>query len=145
MPHNESIMGSCAGVHRQVSEIFRDQLELPKRNPASCTRRLGGAVEAMTDMIVNQGFLGILNRAFDCLQLLGKLVAWSALLDHRDNHAEMAVGALETLDDRGMVMRHWVFSSRGRDTNDPLGGMLVQQRDLDATARKVLPPILPGG
>ena len=34
----------------------------------------------MADVIVNQSFLGIFNGAFHRLQLLGKLVAWSALL-----------------------------------------------------------------
>jgi hypothetical protein len=57
----------------------------------------------MTDMIVNQGFFGIINRAFDGLQLLSKLMAWPALFDHLNDHAEMAIGPFEALDNRGMA------------------------------------------
>jgi hypothetical protein len=97
-----------SGVPKTL-QVLRDQFELPKCGPASCTWRLEGTVEAMTDVIVNQGFLGVLNRAFDSLQLLGKLVAWSPLFDHLYDLAKMAIGSLETLDDRGMVMRHSLF------------------------------------
>ena len=58
----------------------------------------------MADMIVDQSFLGILYRAFHRLQLLSYLMAWTALFDHLDNHAEMAIGTLEPLDDRGMMV-----------------------------------------
>jgi hypothetical protein len=108
-----------------VSEILRDQLELAKRSPASCSRHLERAVEAMRDVIVDQGFLGTLNRAFDSLQLLGKLVAWPALLNHLDDHAKMAVGTPETFDDRGMVRRHSFFQSRGKDIAHPASRIWV--------------------
>jgi hypothetical protein len=58
----------------------------------------------VADVIVNQSFLGIFNGAFHRLQLLGKLVAWSALFDHLYDHAQMAIGTFEPSDDGGMVM-----------------------------------------
>jgi hypothetical protein len=67
----------------------------------------------MIDVIVNQSFLGVLDRALDRLELLCDLHAGPALLDHLDDHAKMAIGTLETLDDRGMMlMWHSVFHPR---------------------------------
>jgi hypothetical protein len=63
-------------------------------------------------MIVNQSLLGVLDRVLDRLQLLSKLQTRPALLDHLDDHAKMAVGTLETPDDRGMtVMWHLLLSA----------------------------------
>ncbi len=58
----------------------------------------------MTDMIVNQGFFGILNRAFDRLELLRKLMTGPALFDHFDDHPQMPIGAFEALDNRRMTV-----------------------------------------
>jgi hypothetical protein len=103
-----------------ASQVPGDGLELPERSPACCPWRLERAVEAVTDMIVNQSLLGVLDRALDRLQLLSKLQTRPALLDHLDDHAKMAVGTLETPDDRGMtVMWHLLFPSRGEDNGDP--------------------------
>ena len=38
----------------------------------------------------------------DGVELLGKLQAWPLLLDHGDDHVQVAIGTLETLDDFGM-------------------------------------------
>jgi hypothetical protein len=76
------------------SQVLRNQLKFPKRHPPSCARRLQRAVKTMTDMIVNQGFFCILNRALDGLELLRKLMARAVLFDHFDDHTEMPVCAL---------------------------------------------------
>jgi hypothetical protein len=49
----------------------------------------------MTDLIVDQGFFGILNRAFDGLQLLSKLMAWPILFDHLDDHCNAPKDAID--------------------------------------------------
>jgi hypothetical protein len=73
----------------------------------------------MADVVVNQGFLGILNRTFDRLQLLSELMAWSTFLNHLDDHAKVAIGTLETFDNGGVVMRHTFFHPGGRLGGDP--------------------------
>jgi hypothetical protein len=79
----------------------------------------------MTDVVVNQGFFGILNRTLDRLQLLSKLMAWPTYLNHLDNHAKVAIGTLETFDNGGMLMRHSFF--------DPGGGLgVILPRGIDS-------------
>src|ERR1700722_6855587 len=74
----------------------------------------------MVDVIMDQRLLRIHDRALDGLQLLGQLDAWPAILDHLDDHLQVAVGALEALDDLGMVLvDHGFPLSRGEDSNDP--------------------------
>jgi hypothetical protein len=116
-----------------TSQVPSHGLELSERCPACCPWRFERAVEAVTDVIVNQSLLGVLDRALDRLQLLSKLQTRPALLDHLDDGAKMAIGTLETLDDRGMtVMWHLLFPSRGEDNADPPQGSddvtLVQRR-----------------
>jgi hypothetical protein len=77
-----------------MSQVPGHGFELPERGPACCPWRLERAIEAMIDVVVNQGLLGVLDRALDCLELLRDLHAWSALLDHLDDHAKMAVEAM---------------------------------------------------
>jgi hypothetical protein len=112
----------------------------------------------MTDVVVNQGFFGILNRTLDRLQLLSKLMAWPTFLNHLDNHAKVAIGTLETFDNGGMLMRHSFFDPGGglgvilprgidsrsaawlrcnalKDTIDPTGGCLTHLDD-GITCRK---------
>jgi hypothetical protein len=64
--------------------------------------RLERSFEAVTDVVVDQGLFGALDRALHGLQLLGDLRARQVLLDHLDNRFEMTVGALQTSGNRGM-------------------------------------------
>jgi hypothetical protein len=97
-----------------MSQVPGHGFELPERSPACCPWRLERAVEAMIDVVVNQGLLGVLDRALDRLELLRNLHAGPALLDHLDDHAKVAIGTLEALDDRGMsLMWHSIFPIQG--------------------------------
>jgi hypothetical protein len=58
----------------------------------------------MIDVVVDQGLLGIHDRALDGLQLLRKLHAGSSFFDHTDDDLQVTVGALEPLDDVRMLM-----------------------------------------
>jgi len=109
-----------------TSQVPGHDFELPERSPACRPWRLERAVEAMIDVVVNQGLLGTLDRALDCLELLRDLAARPALFDHLDDHAKVAIGTFETLDDRGViVMWHLLFLSRGEDNGDPPEGLAV--------------------
>src|SRR4030081_3630199 len=103
------------GPAPSMSQVPGHGFELPERSPACCPWRLERAVEAVTDVVVNQGLLGVLDRALDRLQLLRNLQARPVLLDHFDDHVKMAVGAPEPLDNRGMLMmRHSASYPGGR-------------------------------
>ena len=54
-------------------------------------------------MILNQRLLGLPNRLFNGVQLLGDLEAGPAGLDHLDDAAQMAVGTIEPFDDVGVT------------------------------------------
>jgi hypothetical protein len=54
-------------------------------------------------MIVNQCFLGILDRAFNGLQLLRKLYTRLAGFDHFNDLFQVSIRTLETLDDCWML------------------------------------------
>jgi hypothetical protein len=67
-------------------------------------------------MIVAQRIFRILDRAFDSLQLLRKLQAWFAGLDHFNDLLQVSVSALKAPDDRWMI-------DMGHDVSYPPGGM----------------------
>jgi len=54
-------------------------------------------------MIVDQGFFGILDRAFNGLQLLRKLYARFARFDHFNDLLQVPIRTPETLDDCWML------------------------------------------
>ena len=62
-----------------------------------------GRRETMLDVIMDQLALGVGEGVLDRVQLLGEVESRPALLEHRQNLAEMAVGALEALDDFGVA------------------------------------------
>jgi hypothetical protein len=52
----------------------------------------------MIQMVVDQGFFGIIDRVLDGLKLLRKIDAGGTFLNHRDNCPKMALGPLEASD-----------------------------------------------
>ena len=56
--------------------------------------------EAMIDMVVDQGLLGVDDRTLDCLQLLSDLDAGASFFDHRHDAAQVAASAVQSLYDR---------------------------------------------
>jgi hypothetical protein len=55
-------------------------------------------------VIVDQGLLGVGDRIFDRLHLLGEIKAWVPLLDHRDDGPKVPFGTPEPFDDLGVIM-----------------------------------------
>ena len=71
----------------------------PRRSGASLVRVV---IQAVVEVVVDQAALGLRHRAFHRMQLLGDVEARSPRLDHRDDAAQMPLGALQPLDDGGM-------------------------------------------
>jgi hypothetical protein len=59
-------------------------------------------LQAVVEVFVDQGPLGVRDRRFDGMQLLGDVQAGASRLDHLDHAPEMALGALEALGDLRM-------------------------------------------
>ncbi len=60
--------------------------------------------QAMVDVILNQGALGLANGFFHRMQLLGNIHAGTAILDHGDDAAQVALGAFEPFDDVSVTL-----------------------------------------
>lgn len=60
-------------------------------------------IQAMVDMIVDQSLLGVADRAFHGLKLLGHIHTGSAILDHPDHRSQMAFGTFQTGYDLGVA------------------------------------------
>lgn len=60
--------------------------------------------QAMVDVILNQGALGLANGFFHRMQLLGNIHAGTAILDHGDDAAQVALGAFEPFDDVAVTL-----------------------------------------
>jgi hypothetical protein len=84
------------------SQILGDFPELLEGGASFRAGRADGLIKAMADMIVDQRFLGVVDRVLDGLKLLGELQTRPPLFDHVDDHVQVTVGALEALDDVGM-------------------------------------------
>lgn len=108
------------------SPVFRDRAKLVDRMLRSIT--FFGVDEAMVDVIIDQRALGAGNGVLDGLELLRDIDAWPTLFDHCGDTSQMAIRAIQSLDDRGMagvsVMGHATLShdSAHVSRNIPLGG-----------------------
>jgi hypothetical protein len=58
----------------------------------------------MIDVIVDQRFLGVVDRVLDRLELLSELEAGPPPFDHADDRLKMPLRASEAADDLGMVL-----------------------------------------
>jgi len=95
------------------SQVLRQLLQFVQGRSAGAV----GRRETMLDVIMDQLALGVGEGVLNSVQLLGEVEARPALLKHRQNLAEMAVGALEALDDFGVA---GVF--QGRPSIDQAAG-----------------------
>src|SRR5712691_3080038 len=84
-------------LDRGSSEVFRNFLELGDRLPLIARQRSGGGLEAIVDVILDQGPLGLANRLFDGMELLSDVEAGPPPLDHLGDAAEMSFRALQAL------------------------------------------------
>ena len=68
----------------------------------SGARSVGCGIQTMIDMVVNQPPLCFADRLLDRMQLLGKLEAAAAFIEHRDDAPHVPLRTLEAFDDVGM-------------------------------------------
>jgi hypothetical protein len=85
-------------------EVFGDLLEGFQRRALATAQGRNGVFEAMVDMVLDQRALGLANRFFHGMQLLRDVHALTALFDHGDDAAQVAVGAFKALDDRFVAL-----------------------------------------
>lgn len=63
-----------------------------------------GVLQAVVDVILDQGALGLAHGFFHRMQLLGDIHAGAPFLDHADDTAQVALGALEPFDDVAVTL-----------------------------------------
>src|SRR5882724_6394242 len=90
-------------------KIPGDGLELVDRCTSCLRRRTDCRVEAMIEVIVDEGLLGLVHGALDRVKLLRQIKARATSLDHLDHLQQVAARALQAFDDgrvrfMGMMM-----------------------------------------
>ncbi|VVS96732.1 conserved hypothetical protein [Rhizobium sp. EC-SD404] len=91
------------GNHEEApSEIFCQCLEVVDELAVRSRLAVARRSQAMIEMIVNEGPLGLLNGLLHGVHLLRDVEARTLRLDHRNDALEMSFSALEALDDVGM-------------------------------------------
>jgi hypothetical protein len=98
-------------IENSALKVSRDHFELGEdilcRFAGAAIR---GRIEAVIDVIVDEGLLGLGNSLLDRMKLLGQVEAGSAIIEHRDDPAQVSLGPLQPLDDLRMalvyVLRH---------------------------------------
>src|SRR5262249_11923955 len=84
-------------------QILRDRLELAHDVARRLAPPVHGGIEAMIDVIVDQGLFCLADGLLDGVQLLRHVETGARLLDHRDDAPQMPFGPLQPLDDVGMA------------------------------------------
>jgi hypothetical protein len=85
------------------SQIPRNGFEFLQGGPPAGPSLFESVLKAVGYMIVNQCFFGILDRAFNGLQLLRKFYTRFAGFDHFNDLFQVSIRTLETLDDCRML------------------------------------------
>lgn len=60
---------------------------------------MGGSVQTMIDVVVNQRSLGFTDGLFDRVKLLGEVEAGAAFIEHRNDAPQMAFSPFQPFDD----------------------------------------------
>jgi hypothetical protein len=81
------------------SQIPRNGFEFLQGGPPARPGLFESVLKAVGNMIVDQCFFGILDRAFNGLQLLRKFYTRFAGFDHFNDLLQVSIRTLETLDD----------------------------------------------
>src|SRR5258708_765555 len=92
--------GRRAGKHLKIS---RDGLELAHHRTRRLASPVGGHVEAMIHVIMDQLPFCLRNGLLNGVKLLGKVKTWAAFLEHRDDSPNVPFGPLEPLDNIRMT------------------------------------------
>jgi hypothetical protein len=82
-----------------LSQIFGNGLELVHDGDRRSAISVGGGVQTMIDVVVNQRSLGFADGLFDGVKLLGEVEARPAFPEHLDDAAEVTLGPLQPFDD----------------------------------------------
>src|ERR1700754_2116165 len=96
-----------------ASQIFGDFLELVDRRALAARQRSDRIFKAVIEVVLNERPLGLGDRLFDRMKLLGDIEAGAAALDHRNHGPQMTLGSLEPFGDftvmlMGSVLFHWL-------------------------------------
>jgi len=81
------------------SQIFGNGLELVDDGHRGFPGSVRRDIEAMVNVIVDQRALGLSNGFLDGMKLLGEIEARTFFIEHLNDAAKMAFGALQSLDD----------------------------------------------
>src|SRR6266404_5419410 len=110
------------GDEAQPSQISRDSLELGEHvfgGPGPPA--VGRAVQAVVNMIVDQGLLRLADGLLDRMKLLRQVEAGTPIAEHLDHLMKMAFGPLQALDDIGMSFVNVILCHGPKHI--PLGGI----------------------
>ncbi|MET4320041.1 hypothetical protein ABIC02_003789 [Bradyrhizobium sp. RT5a] len=112
----------AAGIENSTLKISRDRLKLGEGILCRFAgAAVGGRIQAVVDMIVDEGFFGLGDGFLDRMKLLGQVETGAAIIEHRDDPAQVPLGALQPLDDIRMalvdVLRHGSSYPRGGDSS----------------------------
>ena len=98
---------------RTLSQVSRDRLELGEHALGRfCPPTVGGGVEAVIDVIVDQRLLRLADRLLDGMKLLRQVETGAAVREHLDHLVKVTFGALQALDDSGMSFVNMIFHDR---------------------------------
>jgi hypothetical protein len=70
--------------------------------------RAHSMVQAVVDVVMHQGLLGLADSFLDRMELLRNLKARPAVLNHGDHGSKMALNPFETLHNFGMALMYLV-------------------------------------
>jgi hypothetical protein len=127
---------AVVGLQPTRSQVFGDCLEFFYGLPLFAADGPNGVLQAMVDVILDQGALRLGYRLLDGVQLLGDIQTGPMTLDHGDDASQMSFGPFEPLDDFGVglvnVICHGAFLSPWRGYFKP------------PSFRRHVPPSRPG-
>lgn len=87
-----------------VLQVLGDLLEFVEGRPIALAQSCNRVFQAMVNMILDQRALGLADSLFNCMQLLGNVHAFTPVLNHGDDAAQVTVSTLQALDDRLMAL-----------------------------------------
>ena len=89
-----------------LSKVPGDSPERGKRSLPPEARRLHRAIQAVRDVIMDQGLLGIVDHVFRAPGAVGRAQGRLLFLDHGDDLVEVSVCSLQAPDNAGTRVRH---------------------------------------
>jgi hypothetical protein len=101
----------CAALLQQFCEVghvdlqvFGDLLERIQRATFAFAQGVDGVFQAVIDVVLNKGALGLAHCLFHCMQLLRDVHALTAFFDHGDDAAQVTISPFQALDNSFMTL-----------------------------------------